>query len=265
MSTEKKETNETKQTPSLVPDLEDTSSLSLVGVLVSSVILLAALLAGSNLEHAQYYEFGIAVAVIAMFSALVGLTMIYLKMEDDTYIIYNHYFLFAWCFIGACFMTFGSPFVITGNGYFGSWGMVVFAGMGVGLGAEKTKEAAGKNGALIGLLISAIILLVAICSDWSDFKGSFKGELVFGVIVVCLTILAVPAIIYTDKDGSTTRKLKFPALVVFAILWFVLAGIFTFRGPFVFTGNGYFGSWGGAVTSVIAAIGTMPTSSSAEG
>lgn len=109
-----------------VVDVADQSTLSYVGIFFSAIVLLVALTWSKEGESGhkgdKYYNYGISIAVVAMFFALVGFGMArYGLVADERIAMYNNYFLFVWNFIGACFMTFGGPFKTTGNGYFGSW------------------------------------------------------------------------------------------------------------------------------------------------
>jgi hypothetical protein len=234
-------------------DLASASLLPYVGVLFSGMVLLISLTSGGNsVDDHKYYEYGIAIAVVAMFFALVGWALSHSNLGDGKFCLYNNYFLFLWCFIGACFMTFGGPFEITGNGYFSSWGIGIFATMGLGVSADNVKNAVLGMGAMLGLLASSIIVIVAIASEGFDEN---EGELIYAIIVACITVLVLGGLIKMEQDNDgQPHKLKFPILAVFAILWIILACLVTFRGPFENTGNGYFGAWGGAVTGVFAAM-----------
>lgn len=233
-------------------DLAKGSLLPYVGVLFSGMVLLIALTTdGNSVDNHKYYEYGIAIAVIAMVFALVGWGLAHTNLGEGKLCMYNNYFLFAWCFIGACFMTFGGPFEFTGNGYFSAWGIAIFATMGLGVSADNLKDATGGVGAMLGLLASSIIVIVAIASERFDEN---QGELIYAIIVACISVLVLGGLIKMEHDIGDPHRFKFPILALFAILWIILACLVTFRGPFEATGNGYFGAWGGAVTGVFAAM-----------
>ena len=109
------EEQEQGTSPSLLQAVfEDQTTLSCAGIFLSGAVLLAALLSDTDesVEGHRYWAYGIAVASVAMFFSLVG----FFVRSNNQIAMYNNYFLFLWCFIGACFMTFGGPFKDTGNG-----------------------------------------------------------------------------------------------------------------------------------------------------
>jgi hypothetical protein len=106
--------------PGSVIDLADQSTLAYSGIVLSSVVLLVALCVNSGFKSHKYFEYGVSVAAVAMCFALVGWGMGKFDSGSDQVTKFLNYFLFLWCFIGACFMTFGGPFTTTGNGYFAS-------------------------------------------------------------------------------------------------------------------------------------------------
>ena len=224
------------------------SALPYLGIIVSGAILLAALLAKSRYEGHRYYGYGIALAVVGMFVAIVALALVEIKKDDTQVVQYCNYFNFVWCFTGACIMTFGGPFKFTGNGYFASWGMAVFSI--VALGASQS-DITGMD-SVSGLLAAAIITVIAVISDWT--KG-YQGELIYAIIIAGLTIFVCLAMIKGGSipGASALTAHRFPVLAFFAVAWILVAGLLTFRGPFLLTGNGYFGVWGGAFASIYAA------------
>ena len=63
----------------------------------------------------KWREYAISVPSVGMGLAAVGLLM---TLKEDLYKEHGKWlnqFLFVWNFIGACFLTFSSPFVFTGN------------------------------------------------------------------------------------------------------------------------------------------------------
>ena len=112
--------------------------------------------------------------------------------------------------------------------------------MGLGVNASRTaQEATSGAGPVLGLLASSIITLVATASEGIKKSDGFFGELVYGLVVSILTILVVGAVFKMERDAQAqVPKVKLPVMVFFAILWIVAAGLLTFRGPFLFTGNG---------------------------
>lgn len=129
------------------------------------------------------------------------------------------------------------------QGYFASWATVVTAAMALGFTASAFQTSVKGLGALMGLLASSIIVIIALI-DWVG-GGTFQTESIYAMVVACITVVLVLAHIYKEKkegDGDGGGMVMFGVLAFFSVLWLVLACLVTFRGPFIATGNGYFAS-----------------------
>jgi hypothetical protein len=226
--------------------------LPLVGVFSAAMVLLIAVCVSA--KGAKNYAYGISVAVVAMFFSLLGFMLLTLadNLNNAKFANWNYYFLSIWCSVGAFILTFSGPFTVTSNGYFASWGLVIFSLMGVGLSGNSMKQSVVGLGPLLGLGVSAIIVIFA---SANEIDGFYSNESIYALVVACLTVIVV-AIFFAPPE-KVIPGTKFYFLLLFSILWIVLAFLVTFRGPFLVTGNGYFGSWGGAVTSVFATMSAL--------
>lgn len=246
----------------------DEDKAPLVGVAASAIILLIAVEIGQGVKR-HIKEYGIAFASIALILSVVSLLPNNEQMKQ--YSPQLNYFLFVWCFIGACIMTFGDgPFIETSNGYFASWGMVIFAAMAMGyanipLNDNLRRATEGQN-LLLGLGACAIVCIVACVPYFDEYKFKAQGEAIFAIIISIMTVLLVANFVYGKYKGNAAMlQYEFPTLGVFALMWVLAAAMTTFRGPFSTTGNGYFAMWAGAVLAVKAAIrakGSAPVSTS---
>jgi predicted ferric reductase len=225
------------------------SQVPMVGMFFTAVILLVAVLVPG--KDIQNWAYGVSVASVTMVFSLVGFLLALKEELNDKIGKFNAYFLFLWCFIGACILTFGGPFTNTGNGYFAAWGMAICSIVGVGVTGEEAKTILGKMGALLGLGASSIVVIIAIIPEIRDWNYRNAGIYALVVAICSLLIVAV----FQKKEGM--QKVKFITLAFFAILWILLAAFVTFDGPFLITGNGYFGSWAGAITSVMATMAAL--------
>jgi hypothetical protein len=219
-----------------------------VGVFFAATVLLIA--ACVSAQGLKYYKYSISVAAVAMFFSALGFGLTFNDELNEQVGKFNSYFLVLWCFIGACILTFSSPFTSTDNGYFASWGTVIFSLMGVQISVGDIKDAVEGMGSLLGLGASSIVVIVAASTNLDSY---WKNETIYALTVACVTVIVV-AVFARDMVAP---PLKFVVLAVFSLLWIVLACLVTFRGPFFITGNGYFGSWGGAITSVFAAMSAL--------
>jgi len=208
----------------------------------------------------QSYGYAISVPILSLVLSISGLLLTVFR--EDLYSIYGNnlaQILFMWNFSGACFLTFSSPFTTTGNGYFAAWACVATSAMAMGLTADALRNRTEGIQSLMGLCACAVVVIFALV----DYVGSqaadyLRGESIFAMVVSVFTVVLCVGFVYFKKqlvDGDRQMAVvEFAFLAVFAILWFVLAFLVTFRGPFVTTGNGYFASWCGAICACSAAF-----------
>mmetsp|Transcript_16000 Transcript_16000/g.44039 ORF Transcript_16000/g.44039 Transcript_16000/m.44039 type:complete len:291 (+) Transcript_16000:117-989(+) len=239
------------------------AEIPLAGTFVSALILLVALLVDG--DGAKNWAYGITVATVTMFLALSGAVMALIKKDEANAQISQVnsvllYFLFGWCFVGACILTFNGPYTVTSNGYFAAWAMVVFSLLAAGCSLQLLNSVVQGMGAILALGAAASVVLIAVADR--GISGSHKANLLYSIILAPLTLILVAALYLQGKGGDDKRYMgatvQFVVLACWAICWIVQASLVTFDGPFVLTGNGYFGSWGAAVASVVAAMESFP-------
>lgn len=229
------------------------------GVFLSALVLfVAVMVGGSSLTN---YGYAVAVSVIAMVFSAVGGAMSTSSESLADQAKYITYFLLVWCVVGTCVLTFNGPFEITGNGYFAAWAMTVFAIQALadkrGLSRDEITNTVKGAGPIVGLGVGALIVLIA--ASQSDFHGFRRGSRIYSLILSCVTIPIVAfSLVPADMviSGTKVPSLKLNIIItgILAVCWILQASIATFHGPFLLTGNGYFGSWGSAVASVFAAM-----------
>ena len=115
--------------------------LPFVGMMVSSVVLLVAVFSwkGQPMWKSDVWRcYAIVYPCVTLVISLMGV----LKMCHKEFYLNNniHVLLFLWNFVGACLLTFLSPFTQTGNGYFAAWGTVICAA-----GALRIRDYLGCN------------------------------------------------------------------------------------------------------------------------
>ena len=116
--------------------------------------------------------------------------------------------------------------------------------------ATLKKHLSGFVGSILGLGACAVVTIFDLVDE---FGAAHNGEAIYAMIVSCITIIVVAYFFYQQHTTHETGgHVAFFTFNCFAIMWIILAGLVTFRGPFALTGNGYFGAWTGAITSVYA-------------
>lgn len=203
------------------------------------------------------YGYALAVPIVSLVFCIAAILLI--KFMGTLYAQYGRHishFLFTWNFTGACFLTFSSPFTVTGNGYFAAWACVVTSAMAMGFTADAFRSRLQGMGPLLGLGAFSLITIIALV----DFvgKGQYhRGQSIFAMIIAVFTIILIGAIMYLQKTHSEItwfKRARLGSYALFAFMWLLVACLCTFSGPFNSTGNGYFASWGGAACSAYAAF-----------
>ena len=239
--------------------------LPLVGMLVSSVVLLVAVVSwkGPPMWKSTIWRgYAIAYPCVTLVISFMGILMTCKKefyLKNGKFI---HVFLFLWNFVGACLLTFFNPFTQTGNGYFAAWGTVVCAAGALGIRGDTFTSGIRGLGCILGLISSSIVVLIAM-TDYVGPSSFFRYEAIYGMVVCCCTLFVFLLFIVDEKrrlmnggGGQNDSIFHVIMLSIFAVLWVALAGISTFRGPFLMTGNGYFASWTGAACACYAVTAT---------
>lgn len=203
-----------------------------------------------------YSEFAISVPSV---SGILSFLLILLTCKKDVYIKVGkipNQILFVWNFIGAILLTFVDPFIGTGNGYFASWMMVVCSAGALGMTHSVFTTTVRGMGALLGLISCSIIVIIAVAPYIGEGEP-YRYESIYTITTASFTIAVLLLHIFLEKKKGIDKSGGILAMIVlgfFACLWLALAGLTTFRGPFLFTGNGYFGSWAGAACAGSAAM-----------
>lgn len=126
---------------------------------------------------------------------------------------------------------------------FASWFTVIFSAAALGFTATAFKSSVRGMGALMGLLCSSIIVVIAIV-PWLGKDSFYRNEAIYAMCVSIVTMIVILAVIARQKmtGGDASRGCEgifaFVVLCIFAALWVALAAVCTFRGPFLTTGNG---------------------------
>jgi len=141
-------------------------------------------------------------------------------------------------------MTFKHPFTATSNGYFGAWISLASAILFCQQYSDMLKALVGRAGehgpglAILALASATLLAQSLVHAEDYGVRGNLTWALVgsgLSLLVCCLI-----AHFYSGMpDGF-----KWVALCL-ALLWASLAGLLTFDGPYVGSGNGYFACWVG--------------------
>lgn len=242
----------------------DSRGLALIGQLFAAIVLLVAVTtrAGWNVAHPKNWAYTIAAASVAMFFSLVGLGLIAAgKSEQRLFEMpvagtvtvgrLLAFWNFVWWAVAAGICTFDAPFTSVENGYFSVWAGFIFGILGLGYTTEQLADKAVGAGPMLGLAAASIVVMIA--SSTNNFA---VWETIYAMVIATLTLCIVIVFFALEKAGQgegALQVVKMPLFALFAVLWMVLAGCATFIEPWIAPGNGYFGSWLGAVLACVVA------------
>jgi len=238
----------------------DGTQFPLALILISSIILLIATTSSPGMPSMKYsYEkYAVSVSSISLILSFIALLMhkfagsLYDKMEKHLCMT-----MFLWSFIGACFLTFRAPFTTTSNGYFAAWATVYGCAMAMGMDTSTFQTNIRGLGAVMGNMAASIVVLIACIAEIDSRAGGSKprNNAIYALSLACFSIVVTLTLMSMDRKGKEIGGMANLGLMSFlAVCWLVAACLVTFAGPFETTGNGYFASWAGFITSGYAAM-----------
>jgi hypothetical protein len=206
-----------------------------------------------------YSGYAISISFVAIALSFIGLVMTRFAEEMFSKIgKHMNMLCFVYSFVGACFLTFDKPFDKTGNGYFAAWAIVYGCATAMDMTSVSFASTVKGHGALGGLLISSLVVIVASITPIRDKIDT--GTAIFAMVLGCVTFASILVLMQFDKNERAMRGFDHTiALMILAGCWIVMACLATFRGPFEVTGNGYFASWAGAMTATLASFSAIRT------
>jgi len=227
------------------------ASYSFVYVEVFSLILLFACVAlwSKVWSPTVWMKYAISVASVSFGICLILQTMEFLKPGFlQKPVVGEHsseklcsVFLLLWWIIGTGIITFKGPFTVTSNGWFGAWGGLISSCQWcIGLDFASYNSQSREIKYLLNLVFCSIVAILASISPLRVKSYNFEGA---GVSIAAGAItLIVCAYLIGMFNDIAKNVIKLTAVLLF-VLWVITAGICTYMGPFLLTGNGFFAVW----------------------
>lgn len=109
----------------------------------------------------------------------------------------------------------------------------------------------------MGHMAASIVMLVACIRQVGSPTEGVKprNHAIYALSLACFSIVVTLILKSMDRKGKQLGAMANLGLMSFlAVCWIVAACLVTFGGPFDKTGNGYFASWAGFITSGYAAM-----------
>jgi len=219
--------------------------IELLGLTLGSAVVLVASTLGKDLHDFWHWwaaicsgtSLAVAIVLLVALSGKLG-NRIDARMETLST------FLLIWWMVGAGFMTFKAPFVVTSNGYFGAWIALVSSILMSQKYSSKLAvfwgQATEHGTGLAVLLVASITLFVKALLDAMDH--GLKNNLDWALVGSILSLL-VCVLVFRCLRGLP-QGFKWVALGL-TLLWGALVAWLPFSGPYPHTGNGYFACWVG--------------------
>lgn len=257
--------------------LKVSKNLLALGI-ISLVVMIAAAINCSKLGACQEYDgWAVACPCISFLTCVVLIIMFYLEACPDclpeaakwiSLVLFVMWIAGVWC------MTFKRPFEAPGNGFFGSWFAVAFAGLlmfellqpafipeDMRVTEAKDLKDKGDRNKRVWMLLAIASLAVAVQSamDCDEAYDCSKINLPWAVACSWISFIFVTVTIILWYVGCEFPDgyLKWSSLALF-LWWGAGAGVLTFDNPYSnepASGNGYFGSWIAFFCTVLIFIG----------
>jgi glucan phosphoethanolaminetransferase (alkaline phosphatase superfamily) len=197
-----------------------------------------------------FSAYAITVPFVSLAASLIGLLMARFYKKPSKIGHYLNILCFLYGFIGACFLTFKEPLTMTGNGYFAAWTVAYASALTVGMNTDEVGSFIKNLGSVMGLLVSSVVVIIACSSPIRD-EDPNQSEAIYAMVLALITVVIILGFMMMDmwKNWKMPNMMNYLVYGILAGMWIIEACLVTFRGPFVVTGNGYFGSWAGAATA----------------
>ncbi len=132
------------------------------------------------------------------------------------------------------------PFIVTSNGWFGAWGGLISSCQWcIGLDFRSYNSQSRDVKYLLNLVFCSIVAILASISPLRT-KVYVAGA-GLSIAAAAITLIGCAYLIGMYNDISK-NVVKLTSILLF-LLWVVTAGVCTYMGPFVRTGNGFFAVW----------------------
>jgi hypothetical protein len=200
------------------------------------------------------YGYAVATGVVSLFFTMVYLLVDKLNKMPAGVLRWLSLLLLAWWICAVLVLTGGNgPFHDTGNGYFATWVGFICAALLAHTCHERVRSVVARvrnSGPDVNLALgvcSAVVIWQAgiLCAD-KPCQRYTVWAIIWGAVSLAFSLI----FIFFPIQNILVNKI----IALFFMGWWVAgAGIFTFYGPFMITGNGYFGSWGACMASIILA------------
>ena len=140
------------------------------------------------------------------------------------------------------------PFTFTSNGWFGAWGGLISSMkwcIGLDFVAYDSQSKEVKH--LMNLVLCSIVTILASIEPLRTKTPRFEGA-GLSIAAGALTLIVCSYLITMYKDLAKD-VMKVTTALLF-VLWAITAGVCTYFGPFLVTGNGFFACWLAALCSL---------------
>ena len=247
-------------------DVDQQWRLPLLGMGAASLVIVVTCARASMFDYIDAYCLGSAACAFSLVPLIASALLLLLShagwLSYDAIAMHSlslsigrgfAYFLCAWWAAATIVMTFVGPFEITSNPYFACWAAFLCACRLLSPGTTAEEGAASARAAVTDLIL-LLIAAILVCGQSVDIFDSAR-EARWALVIACLTALAVGLLLLRPQLFQPVWRSAL--LIVLLLLWVMTCWLTTSYqagGPFVVTGNGYFGAWLGVGSALHAVL-----------